>query len=347
MARTALERCSKAEAIRRAMRSFHRIDDRRPQKMSESRADKNEDGGSSEHAAQAAAVQDEARADSVKRDTDTEQSAKIGDLQDEVKRRERSTHRLAWFGFLIAAGSLLVSSLQWWVMRSQLRDAREQYRQGGVAAAADAKESERRFNATLKQQSDAAAKQAELMAGSNQALEDAIATMQTNAAAEQGLTREGLAASRRALAVSQRARIALKEILPFSMVVSDDLQPITARFVNTGAVPATAVRYRMECEMDPETTALLKMVKQSEGFNPNARGVIAAHETNDLIYYASPLAQQQVDSFNEQMATFVCLGMVTYEDGFGQQRTTGFCLFRQAIFGGEKWLACDSENYAD
>ena len=170
--------------------------------MAEHHADEKEERASEEHAV---SPQGDASQESAKQETDAEQSAQIDDLQAEARRRERNTYWLAFFGFAIAAGSLMVSSLQWWVMREQLADARAQYSQGQLDAIADAKEDKRCFDAALKQQRQAAERQAGLMADSNNAVRDAIAAMEINAAADRELTRRGLRESTLNREVSERA----------------------------------------------------------------------------------------------------------------------------------------------
>lgn len=312
--------------------------------MAESSTDQNPEHDSENHAAVAGAAQDETRADSAKPDTDAKQSAQIGDLQEESRRRERSTHRIAKFGFAVAFGSLAVSTLQWQVMRSQLHDAREQYEQGRIDADASAKEDKRRFDATLQEQWAAAAEQAGLMADSNQALKDTLATIQNNAASEQRMTREGMVASKAALELTQRAIIDVDSIssLDLSSVTQDGTATLMLVMRNFGALTANDVQFLINWMVRAEPladdyAAKLSMINVS-------RMAVSARNTFRVPIFFTGLNPGVVADLKEERARLYVAGATVYFDGFRNRRSE-FCVWLQVKNGG--WTSCANNTHVE
>lgn len=223
--------------------------------------------------------------------------------------------------------------------RAALNDARKQYREGKADAEADAIESKRRFEAALQQQREAAAKQAGLMADSNRALRDTLATMQSNAAADQRLSGQALVQGRRFFGESQRAQLVVEKSKFF---FNDTRRPTGGLFVikNAGHAVATAVR-SMTCftagpsggSMDLKASVRL-LPSGIAGIEPlDVMGPGQSRRLSDSLSHADmgfpivdcPDFAKDGAALSQQL--YFLFMRVQYCDGFGQERYLDNCIY--------------------
>lgn len=199
-------------------------------------------------------------------------------------------------------------------------------------------ESKRQFDLS---RSDAATESAE----GERRFERSFAHSKAAAAAEQGLTRQSLAESRRALEVSQRARVGVFEFMPYPLEAGK-VTPIQYKYRNSGNTTATEVRVFNEIvfgkipltdnwHIDTTTT-------------PRSVSTLAAGE----IQMASMGVEELPGGMTKELVAAVrsgermlyMVGVIIYSDGF-RVRRFGFCWKHERA--GDGWSICPNNNWAD
>jgi hypothetical protein len=167
-------------------------------------------------------------------ETDAQQSQYISDLQKEAVRRERGTFRIAKFGFVIAAVSLAISTMQWWVMRQQLYDAR--------AESEESRETTARLLSANETLAAAAARQAadmQALVSANKAMADAAKISAENSVRIARSGEQSIQTARDSLRLEQRAWLGIERIDGAPQVGSHWNIAVIVR--NSGRTPAEHV----------------------------------------------------------------------------------------------------------
>ncbi|HEV7670639.1 MAG TPA: hypothetical protein VGS22_19130 [Thermoanaerobaculia bacterium] len=208
--------------------------------------------------------------------------------------------------------------------------AKEQFAISQSRAGFDAAIDQTRFSEQL----NASEKQAETSRKQNAA----------DAAASLKLASKSLDESRRALGVSQRARLAAISYGEFPLVAGVEREA-SVGIRNSGPVPATNVDaiFTWEIRRDsiPDNWA------PKIGIRPSSlRLVVSPGEPTRIFGLPIPaLREEEVKSIGEGTKFLYFFGRFAYNDGFGVTRQLIFCgVHRQT---GNAWDTCPNNNYAD
>lgn len=174
--------------------------------------------------------------------------------------------------------------------------------------------------------------------GSEQAEADRIQS-EAGAAVEQGLTRQTIADSRRSFEIASRARLA--------MAGDSDVQlqagvPFVAwvHITNTGLVPASNVRTSSTMVMRDKPLPADAARKISVYEHVMDVGAGLGLQVSNIF---PALDRQTVESIANGPTYLYLYGRVKYNDGFGKERTLGFCVQYKLT----EWKLCPDNNWAD
>ena len=237
--------------------------------------------------------------------------------------------------------SAAVAWVQWQAMERNnaiTNESVKEARRAADAAFAAITESKRQFDLARKDAADAGREERDRF------LTSLVAQMQ-NAAVEQGLTRESLNESRAALEFTQRARIGVEEFPRKKLSGPGEPTNFSVRVKNSGAVPATGVRFRFTCYLGK--TVLDGAALEAPAPGPFvSRGVLAGGAYAELFGEIRALTADEIKDLDARSSVLYCIGEILYGDGFGKARVTTFC----GIHPPEKeagWRICDAHNRAN
>src|ERR1700688_1905778 len=159
------------------------------------------------------------------------------------------------------------------------------------------------------------------------------------------LTQIGADASKRAVEFSQRARLAAIAMEEFNLTTDAD-QRIVVSLENSGSLPATDVSgvgswdIRKD-EIPADRGAWLKTVKHQP-----VRPVMLPGRGPEMIPFPIPqFSAETIQEIKEGRVRFYYSGVFTYNDGFGNIKSLGFCGLHHR--GDDSWDICPNNNWAD
>ena len=165
----------------------------------------------------------------------------------------------------------------------------------------------------------------------------------SDAAVEQGLTRESLTESREALEISQRARVGVERLE--NLTLTEGEKPISVRLKNSGNTPASEVHavigWRLQEMPLPEDFPIVAEGK----VEPAPISLPAGH---GVTIFASPpphLTALGAERIRDGAVRLYMFGRITYRDVFGRRRETRFCALHEKTT--EFWTFCPFGNWAD
>jgi hypothetical protein len=204
------------------------------------------------------------------------------------------------------------------------------------------RESSRRADASLEESRRLNTLTADMVAEARRQAEASRQQSARDAAASLELARKSLEESKRALEVSQRAW------LGFYSATNYTPEPGVRGIVhvtigNSGRLPATAAKIWMNSQtkrydepgLEPEEpSGIISLAVIHPGYP----------QTSPIEIY--PLSSDQIEAVKKGVLIIYIVGVVSYDDGFGRNRRTLFCIYHQP---GDKagWNLCATGNKAE
>lgn len=266
------------------------------------------------------------RDNATKPETDAEQTKRIDDLQEESRRIERGMFRLAWFGFFVAFVSLVISTMQWWVMKQQLDDAR-------AASVESNRDTERLLRA-------------------NEKLAEATRVQAEGTRELARVTKEAnLRFERAALKIDQVWSEPLTlPVHPITLILG---KPMTAyaSIGNDGRVTASTVEVHAVAELVRGRTL--------PTFERQRRRIVTSAEIagNSSLRFEIPvlapsgrrllITQDVVDAFQAKQVRVFLHGQLRYTDKYGGDCWRNFCWRLETDQHGGGWAQCQRSNNGD
>ena len=183
------------------------------------------------------------------------------------------------------------------------------------------------------------------MAKSNQALRDTLRATRSSAAADQSLTRAGLAETKRQFAEAQRARVDIAEFSPFE-ITEGNRGSVWITLRNAGHVAAVGVKARgalliAELEDLPEGIAVPETVKEVASIGVVPPGHIAHGEIHGFGPPPEGFTATRIKAIETGQMRLFAYGYGEYSDGFGVTRYFRFCRIHRSR---DFWRFCGTNN---
>lgn len=244
---------------------------------------------------------------------------------------------------VIIAIATVVNAWVAYVQWDAMERANTEARRSADAAVAAVKESKRQFDLQRKDAIEAAKEEQERFLIS-------VAQQQDNASIEQGLTRSSLEESKRALAITQRARLGVEHIDDIALndlaaLTGDALIKAKVTIGNSGALPATdIITEGLGMAYVPSTTM---PSPPGHADSPIGGGGVLHSDGSRMLEVEIPaLGPARMESIRMGRGFLYIQGVVSYLDGFGKRRRTEFCYYHEPD-PGSGWLTCRFRNRAD
>lgn len=160
-----------------------------------------------------------------------------------------------------------------------------------------------------------------------------------DAAASLELARKSLEESQRALEISQRAWLGFYSATDY-VPVSDVKGTVNVTIGNSGRLPATAVRVRINSQTKRRDEPPLE---PDEPPGIISTSVIHPGYPQTVAVGISSLSVDQIEGVRSGFLILYVVGTVSYNDGFGKSRVTSFCAYH-APGSSAGWNLCAAGN---